>query len=248
MFLPVLPGILASASMMIASIRKQIRRHNQNSWIRENTMTDKETAKTLSVRFALPVDTTANAFPDQALSNGLRKAGFVAEPDIGSGPRSSEITWSIANLLGTTVEASKFGPIFVESSDKFHCVETISGWIRCHLQRANCKDHSSHTGRAMLRRRNPITFGTTDAYAIINTFCVIVLGCEVGSHEPHECHHDAPNRIESPTDFGPIQISIQFAKQALDVSDKQRNWTIIFHSFLFAEFAVERVLDCDQRI
>jgi hypothetical protein len=41
-------------------------------------MTDKESAKTLSVRFALPVDTTANAFPDQARSNGLRKAGFVA--------------------------------------------------------------------------------------------------------------------------------------------------------------------------
>ena len=40
--------------------------------------TDKERPKTLSVRFALSVDTTANAFPDQARSNGLRKAGFVA--------------------------------------------------------------------------------------------------------------------------------------------------------------------------
>ena len=40
--------------------------------------TDKERLKTLSVRFALPVDTTANAFPDQARSNGPRKAGFVA--------------------------------------------------------------------------------------------------------------------------------------------------------------------------
>jgi hypothetical protein len=40
--------------------------------------TDKERPISLSVRFTLPVDTTANAFPDQARSNGLRKADFVA--------------------------------------------------------------------------------------------------------------------------------------------------------------------------
>jgi hypothetical protein len=43
-----------------------------------NEDTDKERPISLSVRFTLPVDTTANAFPDQARSNGLRKAGFVA--------------------------------------------------------------------------------------------------------------------------------------------------------------------------
>jgi hypothetical protein len=43
-------------------------------------MTDKERPKTLSVRFALPVDTTANAFPDQARSTACAKLVLWPSP------------------------------------------------------------------------------------------------------------------------------------------------------------------------